>query len=131
MKKITVNTFKAEITVGLNKGYTDNKWSLKELKTKLTVVQEKLKLKTETLLSAKVTACDIVFLGQDEKSVTISFINYPKFPLDYISFKEGVLFIAQELLNLLEQNRIVIVFKGETVMFEKNPTLDSSIHLSL
>lgn len=128
MKKITSNTFKAEITIGLNKGYTDNKWTLKELKTKLTVVQEKLKLKTGTLLSAKVTPCDIVFLGQDEKSATISFINYPKFPLDYISFKEGVLFVGQELMNLLEQNRIVVVFRDETVMLENANEVDPRIH---
>lgn len=131
MKKINTNTYKAEITLGLNKGYAKSHWSLEDLKAELTKTQEKLKIKTGTLLSAKVALCDIVFLGQDEKSVTIGFINYPKFPLERTVFKEGVLFVGQELMKELEQNRIVIVFDDETVMFEINSKLDSSIELGL
>lgn len=131
MKKITINTYKAEITLGLNKGYSESHWSLEDLKAQLTKAQAKLKVKNGTLLSAKVTLCNIVFLGQDEKSVTVSFINYPKFPLEKNTFKEGVLFVGQELMKELEQNRIVIVFDDETVMFEINSKLDSSIELGL
>ncbi len=130
MKKITTNTYKAEITLGLNKGYTENLWSLKDLKAELTKAQTKLKLKTGILLSAKVTLCDIVFLGQDEKSITVSFINYPKFPLEKNTFKEGVLFVGQEFMKELEQNRIVIVFDEETVMFELSDELDNKIKIS-
>ena len=127
-KKKSSPTFRAEITLGLNKGYAESQWSLQELKSILTKAQEKLKLKTGTLLSAKVTLCDIVFLGQDEKSATFSFINYPRFPLEYISFKEGVLFVGQELMNQLEQNRIVMVFEDETVLFEKSIDVDPRIN---
>lgn len=128
MEKITTTTYKAEITLGLNKGYSDNLWTLEELKIKLTDAQQSLKTKTGTLLSAKVTPCFIVFLGQDEKSVTISFINYPKFPLSFNKFKEGVLWIAEELLYKLEQNRIVITFDNETIMFEKSIEVDPRIN---
>ncbi|MCM4171865.1 hypothetical protein DHD32_10260 [Arenibacter sp. TNZ] len=128
-KKTTASTYRAEITIGLNKGYTNSIWSLEELKAKLTIAQENLKTKTVTLLSAKVSPCDIVFLGQNEKSVTISFINYPKFPLPFKDFKAGVLFIGEELLIELKQNRIVIVFADETVMFEIDEKLDDSIKI--
>lgn len=128
MKKIVAPTYKAEITFGLNKGYSDHVWTLEEFKTSLTIVQQSLKDKTRIGLSAKVTPCSIVFLGQDEKSVTVSFINYPRFPLEKTEFKEGVLFIGQELMNRLEQNRIVIVFDDETIMFEESQEIDSRIN---
>ena len=129
MNKKATPTLKAEITIGLNKGYSDESWSLDELKNKLTESQQKLKEEHNILLSAKVTLCDIVFLGQDEPSVTLSFINYPKFPVTEDSFKKGVTFIAKELMNKLEQNRVVIVFHDETLMLEKSDEIDKNIDL--
>ena len=129
MNKITTPTFKAEITIGLNKGFSDEIWNLDKLKTSLQNAQKLLKNDTGVLLSAKVTLCDIVFLGQDEPSVTISFINYPKFSVKKEPFKHGVVFIAKKLMNELEQNRIVIVFNDETIMFEIDDKIDGSISL--
>ena len=124
INKETTPAFKAEITVGLHKGYSEAIWSLNELKTSLATAQKLLKESKGLLLSAKVTLCDIVFLGQDEPSVSISFINYPKFPIEIEPFKEGVEFIARILLDELKQNRIVIVFDDETTMLEKSDDID-------
>lgn len=129
MNKITTPTLKAEITIGLNRGYSDETWSLDKLKRTLRKAQELLKNDNGVLLSTKVTLCDIVFLGQDEPSVTISFINYPKFPVEKEPFKHGVIFITKRLMNELEQNRIVIVFNDETMMFEVDDKIDSLISL--
>lgn len=129
MNKITTPTFKAEITIGLNRGYSHEIWNIDKLKISLQNAQKLLKDDSGVLLSAKVTLCDIVFLGQDEPSVTISFINYPKFPVEKEPFKHGVIFIAKKLMNELEQNRIVIVFNDETLMFEVDNKIDSSISL--
>ena len=123
-------TLKSEITIGLNKGYSDERWRLEELKTSLTEAQKLLKESKDILLSTKVTLCDIIFLGQDEPSVTISFINYPKFPILKELFKEGVEFIASILLNELKQNRIVIVFDDKTIMLEKSDEIDRNIDLN-
>lgn len=130
INKKTTPTLKAEITIGLNKEYSDETWSIEELKSKLFKVQHKLKEEHEILLSTKVNLCDIVFLGQDEPSVTLSFINYPKFPITEDLFKKGVSFIAEELMIELKQNRIVIVFDDETLMLEKSDEIDKNIDLT-
>jgi hypothetical protein len=129
INKVTVTTFKADITVGLKQGYSDAVWGLNELKISLVKAQKLLKESKDILLSAKVTLCDIVFLGQDEPSVTISFINYPKFPIEREVFKGGIEFIARILLDDLKQNRIVIVFGDKTLMLEKSDEIDSNIDL--
>lgn len=117
------------MTIGLNKGYSDEAWSLLELKTQLFAAQKKLKDSKGILLSAKVTLCDIVFLGQDEPSVTLSFINFPKFPIEIEIFKEGVFFLAKELMDYLKQNRIVVVFDDHTVMLEVSKEIDKNVKL--
>ena len=43
IKQASVPSFKAEMTIGLNKGYSDEAWSLLELKTQLFAAQKKLK----------------------------------------------------------------------------------------
>ncbi|GAA4932875.1 hypothetical protein GCM10023314_01590 [Algibacter agarivorans] len=114
INKVTVPTLKAEITIGLNKGYSEEFWSVIELKNKLAAAQQKLKQRDGILLSTK---------------VTLSFINYPKFPIEKESFKNGVSFIAKELMNELSQNRIVVVFNDETIMLEDLPEIDGSINI--
>lgn len=74
---------------------------------------------------------DITVYGQDEPSVTLSFINYPKFPVNKTVFQKGVEFIAKSLLSMLKQNRIGIVFNNETFMLERNEEIDKKIDLNL
>ncbi|TYC09745.1 hypothetical protein ES677_12560 [Bizionia gelidisalsuginis] len=83
-------TLNAELTIGLNKGYFSRRWSLNELKSIVTHAQLILKGTKAYFLSAKVTLCDIVYLYNKEPSVTVNFINYPKFPYKEASFKSGV-----------------------------------------
>lgn len=130
INKAIVRTLKADITIGLNKEYSDDTWSLSELKTSLIKAQKLLKERKDILLSVKVTLCDIVFLGQDEPSVTLSFINYPKFPVTEELFKKGVSYIAEELMRELKQNRIVIVFNDDTIMLEIADEIDKNIDLN-
>lgn len=127
VNKATVSTLKAELTIGLNKGYTKESWLISEFKDLLVDAQIQLKQEHGLLLSAKVTECSIVFLAQDEPSVTLSFINYPKFPCTMDAFKTGVQYIAETLMTTLLQNRIVIVFNDETIMLEGNDAIDGSI----
>ncbi|MFD1016189.1 hypothetical protein [Winogradskyella rapida] len=131
INQVTVPSFTAEITIGLNKGYSNDAWTLNDLKHKLVRAQQKLRDTERILLSVKLTLCDIVFLGQDEPSVTLSFINYPKFQIEHQLLKKGVLFIAEQLMKELNQNRIVIVFKDQTVMLEASHDIDNNIQLGL
>ncbi|WP_225035264.1 hypothetical protein [Winogradskyella sp. SM1960] len=130
INQVTVPSYTAELTIGLNKGYSEEAWKVSELKAKLIRAQQKLKvMNDQILLSTKVTLCDIVFIGQDEPSATLGFINYPKFPIEHELFKKGVIYIAKELMFDLNQNRIVIVFKDKTIMLEVNSAIDDKIKL--
>ena len=130
MNRIEVKPMKAEITIGLNKHYTKEKNTLSEVTTELSSAQTRLNKELNIQLSAKVTPCKIVFAGQDEESVTLSFINYPKFPIKEEEFYRGVEFIARQLMASLEQNRIVIEYVDKTVMFERSEEIDPNINWS-
>ena len=127
---IVTNAWTAEITIGLQKEYSDHHWSEIDLIEHLTAGQRSLKDSFGILLSAKVTECSIVFLGQVEPSITISFIQYPKFIQDEVKLKEGVLFLANHLMDGMNQNRLVIEFQNETIMIENNEQIDPKIKLN-
>lgn len=74
-------------------------------------------------LSAKVSHCDIVFLEQDEPSVNVSFIQYPKFPDKKSVLKNGILKLVKIIMKSLDQNRVVITFDDETIMLENDENL--------
>ena len=82
MKRESIKTFTAQFTLGLKAGYTERAISIDELKKVLTEAQKHVFNETSIKLSAKVTACDIVFSGQDEPSAELQFIQYPKFPVE-------------------------------------------------
>lgn len=129
MKRTEVKPLRADITLGLNKVYSKEANSLQDLVVALTSSQLELQQLHHIQLSAKLTPCKIVFSGQDEDSATISFINYPKFPLVDNEFITGVEFIAENLMNLLLQNRIVIEYPDRTIMLEKSDGIDPAITL--
>lgn len=127
MNTISIPKWSACITIGMQKGYTDERINLKEIKSYLQEIQE-IHIKREQLyLSANVFLSDIVLSGQDEPHVNLNFINYPRFPASDAQLKNGVLEIAQYLMDKMEQNRIVITFDTEIVMLEKNSEIDGSI----
>ena len=129
MNREEVKPIKAELTLGLNKFYLDEKYSLKDVSDALTFSQKELQELHHIRLSAKLTPCYIVFSGQNEDSVTISFINYPRFPIEESEFIKGVEFIAKSLMTSLSQNRIVIEYADRTVMLEESESIDPKIVL--
>jgi hypothetical protein len=127
MNRISVKTFTAHFTLGLYTGYSDKVISIDTIKQILTDGQERIKKKSNIFLSAKLALCHIVFLGQDEPSVEIQFIQYPKFPADENALKVAITEIAISMMEKLEQNRTVIVFPDETVMVEQTSEIDPRI----
>ncbi len=112
------HTFRAVATFGLKRGYLEELISLEEFKLKLVAAQNEVYQKLNIQLSAKISPCEIVFSGQDEPSVDLSFIQYPKFPNKVSLLKEGILRLVEILMLALDQNRVVIVFDDETIMLE-------------
>ena len=127
MNRVTIKSFIAHFTIGLYTGYTSREINIDDVKQILVFGQEKIKKESNILLSAKVSLCHIVCLGQDEPSVEIQFIQYPKFPVDESALKVAITDLAIFMMEKLEQNRTVIVFPDETVMLEQTNDIDPRI----
>ena len=129
MNSLITKTFTAQATFGLQKGYSSELITLTEFKNVLSISQQKTKEQFSVMLSTKMTLCEIVFLGQEEPSVTLDFIQYPKFPIEEEKLKQAILFLVEQLMLTLEQNRVVIIFPTETVMLEQYNEIDPRIQL--
>jgi len=129
MKVINTKPWTAKVSVGLQKGYSNERWTEAEFQDKLSVCQHRVKEMHGTLLSAAVTFGCIVFLGQKEPTAFLSFIQYPRLIQNETDLEKGVLRLAELLALAMEQNRIVIEFSDETVMLEQSNDLDPKIDL--
>ena len=126
---IVTKTFTAQATFGLQKSYSNTIITARELKKSLLKVQAEMKQELDLVLSTKVTFCEIVFLGQEEPSVTMEWIQYPKFLIEEDQLQRGILVMVEKLMDALEQNRVVIIFPRETIMLEKSAEIDPQIKL--
>ncbi|MFN4199393.1 MAG: hypothetical protein ACK4FS_10245, partial [Flavobacterium sp.] len=75
MKTTRCKTFKAQITFGLYRNYS-NKLIPKNEFIEVLMSTQKIMLESQNvLLSAKIKDCEIVFIGQNEPSIEIEFIQ--------------------------------------------------------
>lgn len=125
-RKIAVSLY-ATITMGLEKGYTREIIPENDVYSFLSAFQNKLIEEEGVFLSASVSECYIVLSGQREKHLQLNFINYPKFPLQENRFKKHIEILAKSLMKEFHQNRIVILYPDETVMFEFSDEIDGRI----
>lgn len=128
MKTIKKNTYTALITIGLQKEYSNDFYKKEEFIEALQNYQKILITEKDIYLSASVLDCLIVLNKQEEPHLKLEFINYPKFPLEEAVFKTEINLLGQYLMKQFEQNRIVIVFHNETVMFEVEDKIDFRIN---
>lgn len=129
MKTTICKTFTAKLTIGLFKGYSNELISIEVFKEVLLEAQQKIKSDINIALSAKLIPCEILFLGQEEPSIELQFIQYPKFPLEEAELKKAIIELTKLLMIKLEQNRVVIVFTEETIMLEQSAEIDPNIEL--
>lgn len=129
MKAITVRTFKAEATFGFEKGYNKELISLNKFKSALSKVQQTIYKEDNIVLSTKIVLCEIVCLGQEEPSVTLEWIQYPKFIAPIQDLKMAIRKLVKELMIELQQNRVVIVFPEETICLEHEDMINPAIKL--
>ena len=129
MKSVSCKTFTATLTVGLYKGYTQEIIPISYVKEEIAKTQQRVLNQFNIVLSAKLTPCEIICLGQEEPSVTIDFIQYPKFQYKEQILKEAILFFTKNIQESLHQNRVVVVFRDETIMLENNNEIDPNIKI--
>ena len=128
-KKLSIDQFKSEITIGLEEGYTQKLIDKSEVIGFLQKFQDNLIEKEDIYLSAKVTACDIVLSGQIEPHLSISFLNHPKYQLKLDKLKDILNHLVMELMRRFKQNRIVLMHSDETIMFESSDQIDNRIKI--
>ncbi len=128
MKSIKNQSYFGYITIGLQKGYTNESFKKQEVINELQNYQKTLIKEKNIYLSASVSDCVIVLNKQEEPHLKIEFINYPKFPLDEHIFKKEINRLGQFLMKQFKQNRIVIFYHNETVMFEVDKNIDFRIN---
>jgi hypothetical protein len=127
MKKVKCKTFTSTLTIGLFKGYTQEIIPISYVKEQIVKTQQIVLNQLNIVLSAKLTPCEIICLGQEEPSVAIDFIQYPKFQYEEKTLKEAILFFTKNIQESLHQNRVVVVFEDETIMMENSNKIDPNI----
>ncbi|EAZ94726.1 hypothetical protein FBBAL38_13110 [Flavobacteria bacterium BAL38] len=128
MKNLKEKTFHAKAVLGLQKGYSNKIISIEDFKTNLLKAQKKIVDKFGVGLSIQLTPCTIFFLGQDEPSISLEIIQYPKFPQPEPILKETFIQLIADMMIELEQNRTVIQFLDETIMLEQTDTINHKIN---
>lgn len=129
MNSVSCKSFRAQVTIGLNIGYTTNSISIETVKCELAAAQQVVKKELNVFLSTKIRTCEIVFLGQEEPSLELEFIQYPKFIQDEALLKKAILKLTELMMMALQQNRVVIVFNDETIMLERSEEIDPNIEI--
>ena len=129
MNSLSCETFTAQVTIGMTKGYSKEKIMMHVFKDELLKSQREIREKYNVLLSVKIRQCEIVFLGQEELSVELEFIQYPKFLQEEKELKKAIISLSEILMLKLEQNRVVIVFKDDTIMLEQNENINPDIEI--
>lgn len=127
MEITSIKTFTAVITLGLEIGYSKENYNEEYLINELQEYQKQRIDESGVYLSASVSECNIVLSGQVERHLKLEFINYPKFPLEVEVFKKEIIKLGSHLLNKMKQNRTVIIFPDETMMFEIDEAIDPRI----
>jgi hypothetical protein len=122
-------TFTAQVTIGLQKQYSTEIIPLNVFKEKLLKTQQTILEKYNVELSTKIRQCEIIFLGQDEPSVELEFIQYPIFLQEESVLKNAIVELTKLMMFELDQNRVVIVFSDETIMLEQSDAIDPNIQL--
>lgn len=134
---VVLDTHRATISVGLQRGYTRAAIPETEVFGFLQHLQAQLIAKKKLYLSANCYRSSIVLSGQIEPHLNLQFINYPKFPLHNDSrvaeqvFKETVEYIAARLMEKFDQNRVVIQFHDSNVMLEMSDDIDPNVRSPL
>ena len=129
MNILQEKTFLAQATFGLCRWYSDEEISITKFKQVLWQVQKIIYEKYAIALSTKITLTTIVFLWQDEPSVHLEWIQYPKFPIGEDILKKTIIEFVENLMKELDQKRVVLIFQDKTIMFENDENIDPRIIL--
>src|SRR5690625_7171104 len=114
----SIEPFKATVSFGLNKGYTDELISKEAIIREINDYQSKLANEKDIYLSISISETIITLIGQQEHHLVFNFINYTRFPLQVHELKQTIEHLIRQLMSSFQQKRIVVEYLDETVMLE-------------
>lgn len=127
ISKKSIKPFSAKVTLGLELGYTGKLIEKTKIINYIQNIQNNLIEDKNIFLSVSISENNIVMSGQIEPHITLSFINYPKFPLQAETLKKEIEELTKKLMSEFKQNRTIIEYIDETVMLEQNEGIDPRI----
>lgn len=127
INRIKGNAFTGKINLGSQVGYSNDIISEKDLIGFIQECQDVLIRDKNLYLSVSLSVSKVILSGQIEPHFQLSFINYPRFPQEEGVLKEEIEALAKALLKKFSQNRIVVEFPQETIMFECKEEIDPRI----
>ena len=130
MKQVTrksTQAFSASLSLGLQRGYSDKLFDKEDIIKWIQQYQEQLIRNSGIYLSVAVSDSFIVLREQREPHLVISFINYPKFLIEENRLRKEIEQLALALMSEFDQNRMVIEYADETVMFEYTDGVDTRV----
>lgn len=130
LKKVSIKPFSAKVTLGLEIGYSNKLIEKAEIIKSIQDYQNQLIKDKNLFLSVSLSVCDIVLSGQVEPHLELNFINYPKYPLAEKILKSEIENLTKYLMKKFEQNRVVIEYLDETIMFENSELIDPRIKVN-
>ena len=125
--KKTLKPFSAKVTLGLELGYTEKLIEKTKIIEHIQKIQNDLIKNKNIFLSVSISETNIVMGGQIEPHITLSFINYPRFPLKVEILKSEIEDLTKKLMKYFKQNRTIIEYLDETVMLEQCEEIDPRI----
>ena len=131
INRIKEKSFSGRINLGTQIGYSNEIISENELISFIQEYQDNLIRDKNLYLSVSLSASKVILSGQIEPHFQLSFINYPRFPQGGEVLKREIETLAKALLKKFFQNRIVVEFAQETIMFEVTGGVDPRIKKSI
>ena len=112
-KHTVVNTFTANIYLGLREQYSDNVGSVEQ------VMELCQAFCNDVKLCVSVTPTSFVYVDGNEPGAIVGLINYPRFPLEDEEIEDIAVKLAELLAQTFKQHRVSVVFPDETIMVEQ------------
>ena len=131
IKKQSIDPFSATVTIGLELGYTAEPIEKAKIIECIQDYQNELIQEKDLVLSVSLSECTIVLSGQVEPHLKLSFINYPKFPLEEHILKTEIENLTKKLMDEFQQNRVVIEYLDETILLENSALIDPRIQRNI
>ena len=125
--EIKLETYTAKLNIGLQKNYDNTYYEKNEYIEYLQNYQSNLIKEEKIHLSAAVQEFELVYGNLVEKHLVLNFVNYPKFPLEINIFKKNINLLGKKMMEKFYQNRIMIEYPDETIVFEIDPKIDPKI----